>query len=162
MKKTTIIILSVFILLGSFIPSHVAQAKPIVPDCGKMEKIPEIDGDGKPVYRDLNGKPVSSSTDGEQRLVTAIAKPCDFNYLMELVNNVIDFLIFVIATPLVAIVICYAGFKMITSGGSSEAVTTAKKIMGKVLFGYIAALAAWLVINSILAALGFNGPSFFK
>ena len=82
---------------------------------------------------------------------------CDFNYLMQLVNNVIDFLLFTVATPLAALVFAYTGFLLITSGGDSGKRTKAKTIMKNLLLGYLIALAAWLIINTILMSLGFDG-----
>lgn len=86
-----------------------------------------------------------------------IENPCNFNYLMELINNVIDFLLFTIATPLVALVFVYAGILMITAGGDSGKVTQAKTILKNLLIGYVIALAAWLIINTIMLGLGFTG-----
>ncbi len=83
---------------------------------------------------------------------------------MELINNVIKFLLFTIATPLAALIFVYAGFMLLTSGGSSEKMTTAKKILTNLIIGYVIALAAWLVINTILTSefLGYKGPTFLK
>lgn len=137
-KKIFGFIFGFIIILTPFLSYNVARAA-IVPTCGTLTVVP--------------------GTNPPQKQIT---NPCDFNYLMALVNNVIDFLLFVIATPLVAIILCYAGFLMLTSGGSSEKVTKAKHIIKSVVFGYIIALAAWLIINTILSTLGFNGPSFLK
>ena len=88
--------------------------------------------------------------------------PCDFNALIQLINNVIYFLLFIIATPLVALIICYAGFLFLTSGGSSETRTKAKKILKNVIVGYIIGLAAWLIVNTIVKTLGFTGETFLQ
>ena len=82
--------------------------------------------------------------------------PCNFNMLMVLVNNVIKFLLVYFATPLAAIVFAYAGFLLIFSSGNEQKKTQAKSIIGKVLIGYVIALAAWLIINTILSAFGFD------
>jgi len=91
-----------------------------------------------------------------------IANPCDFNYLIELVNNVITFLLFTIATPLVALIVAYAGFIMIFNNGNSEKATKAKHIMTNVVIGYVVALAAWLIIKTIMVSLGYTGPMLLK
>ena len=90
------------------------------------------------------------------------AQPCDFNALLQLINNVIHFLLFIIATPLVALIICYAGFLFLTSGGSTETRTKAKKILKNVIIGYIVGLAAWLIVNTIVKTLGFTGNTFLQ
>jgi hypothetical protein len=102
---------------------------------------------------------IESTVDSNGNTIKAI-KQCDFNSLMELINKVIDFLLFYLATPLAALAFCYAGFIMITAGGSSEKVTKAKTIIKNVVFGYILALAAWLIIKTIMTTLGYNGPMF--
>lgn len=81
--------------------------------------------------------------------------PCDFGMLVSLINRFIKFLIVYFATPLAAIIFAYAGFTYITSGGSSEKAKHAKAMIMKVFVGYIVALAAYLIINTILAGLGF-------
>lgn len=78
--------------------------------------------------------------------------PCNFEMLMKLVNNVINFLLVYFATPLAAIIFAYAGFTLITSGGNEHGKTHAKAMIKNVLVGYIIALAAWLIINTILSA----------
>lgn len=86
-----------------------------------------------------------------------VAKPCDFNALMHLINNVIKFILFNLAVPISAIVFFYAGFKMVTSGGSSEARTQAKNIFSSTVFGLAIAAGAWLIIRTLLSVLGYQG-----
>jgi hypothetical protein len=54
-------------------------------------------------------------------------KPCSWNDLISLINNVLNFILFKLAIPIGAIMFCYAGFLLITSGGDTEARGTAKK-----------------------------------
>jgi len=79
---------------------------------------------------------------------------CGFDQLMTLINKVIKFLLVDIATPLAAIVFAYAGFLLITAGGDPGQVTKAKSIIKNLLIGFVIALAAWLIINTILTGLG--------
>ncbi len=85
---------------------------------------------------------------------------CGFNELMALVNKVISFLLFDLATPLAAIVICYAGWLYISSGGDTENVGKAKTILKNVVLGYVVALCAWLIVKTILSSLGFTDGTF--
>lgn len=107
---------------------------------------------------------VDASSKGGGLVPDCPADGCGFNELMELINNVIKFLLFTIATPLAALIFVYAGFKLLTSGGSAESMTTAKKILKNLIIGYVIALSAWLVINTILTSefLGYDGPTFLK
>ena len=85
---------------------------------------------------------------------------CNFNDLMTLINTVIHFVLVDLATPLFALIIIYTAWLYLSSGGSSENVTKAKKIFKNALIGYVIALAAWLIVTTILKTLGFVGPSF--
>jgi Type IV secretion system pilin len=82
--------------------------------------------------------------------------PCNFTYFIELINNVIEFLLFKIATPLAALIITYAGFKMVTSGGNAETATQAKSIAKNLVIGYVMALAAWLIVRTVFTTLQVN------
>lgn len=79
--------------------------------------------------------------------------PCDFNYFMKLINKIIQFLLYDIATPLVAIIIMYVAYLFLSAGGSTEKVSKAKKIFINVVVGYAIALSAWLIVNTILTSL---------
>jgi hypothetical protein len=73
------------------------------------------------------GDMVDASSEGGGLVPDCPATGCGFDQLMTLINNVIKFLLFTIATPLAALVFVYAGIMLLTSGGSSEKMTTAKK-----------------------------------
>lgn len=81
------------------------------------------------------------------------SNPCNFNYFMALLNSIIRFLLFVIATPLVALIIMYTGYLYLTAGGSAGQTEKAKHILFNVVVGYIIALAAWLIVNTIVSSL---------
>ena len=88
------------------------------------------------------------------------ANPCNFNGLMESINKVINFVLFVLATPLFALIIIYVAWLYLSDMGSAENVKKAKKIFKNVVIGYVIALAAWLIVKTILSSLGFSGPMF--
>ncbi len=131
-------------------PIRVAYAD-LVPKCNTGELVLKLDVNGKPAT-DTSGK-----LTGEK----VYQNPCDFNGLLDMINNTIDFLLFTIATPLIALILCYAGFLLITSGGNSESRSKAKKIIKNVIIGYIIALTAWLVVHTILKTLGFDPEKAF-
>ena len=78
--------------------------------------------------------------------------PCDFTFFMKLLNNIIKFLLFVIATPLVALIIVYVAYLYLTSGGAGQN-EKAKQILFRVVIGYVIALAAWLIISTIITSM---------
>ncbi|KKS99985.1 MAG: hypothetical protein UW07_C0008G0017 [Candidatus Nomurabacteria bacterium GW2011_GWF2_43_8] len=84
-------------------------------------------------------------------------KDCDFGKLMLLIDNVIKFILFKMAIPIAAIMFAYAGFELVTSGGSTEKRGIAKKVFTNTALGLIIAVAAWLIIKTILSILGYEG-----
>lgn len=78
--------------------------------------------------------------------------PCDFNTLITLAKNFMNFMI-VMAIPLAAISFVFAGYKLLTSGGSESAKNDAKRMFTNTGIGLVIVLAAWLVVNTLLTAL---------
>lgn len=89
-----------------------------------------------------------------------IKNPCNFEYFMKLLNKLINFVLFVIATPLAAVIIAYAGFLYLSEGSNSGNLNKAKTILKNVVYGYIIALIAWLLVKLIMETLGYSGISF--
>ena len=89
---------------------------------------------------------------------TANPTSCDFVQLMSLVNTVINFLLFKMVVPIAAIMFAYAGFLLVTAGGeAAHARTKAKSIFTNAVLGLIFAVAAFLIIRTILSILGYEG-----
>ena len=86
-----------------------------------------------------------------------VTNSCGFGDFMKLINWVIDFILKKLALPIAAIMFAWAGFLMVTAGGSTERVTKAKRIFTNVAIGFIIAVIAFLVVRTILAILGFKG-----
>lgn len=80
-----------------------------------------------------------------------VIKECGYYDLLELVNKVIDWII-MIAVPVAAGVLAWAGFKYMTTGISDQK-SEAKTIIRKVCLGLVFILAAWLIVGTILKAL---------
>ena len=80
--------------------------------------------------------------------------PCDFNFFMKLLNSIIKFLLFTIATPFVALIIMYTGYLYLTAGGNAGQTEKVKHILFSAVIGYIVALAAWLIVNTVLSSFG--------
>lgn len=85
------------------------------------------------------------------------SKDCGFNALMTLVNNVIHFILYYMVIPIAAIMFAYAGIMIIISGDASSARTKAKSVFTNTFFGLIIAVAAFLIIRTILSILGYEG-----
>ncbi len=75
---------------------------------------------------------------------------CDFNQFMVLLNTVINTLIFWSVTIIAPLLFVYAGFLLITSGGSPGKKDQAKNVFKKTVIGLLIMLSAWLVVNTLL------------
>jgi hypothetical protein len=82
---------------------------------------------------------------------------CNWNTLMTLINRIINFVLFVLAVPIAAIMFAYAGILLLSSGGNTTQMGKAKKIFSSVAIGLIIAAAAWLIIHTVLSILGYSG-----
>ena len=90
--------------------------------------------------------------------LVACKENCGFNDFMVLVDTVIKFILYKMAIPIAAIMFAYAGFKMVTAGGeAAHARTEAKEIFTNTVIGLIIAVAAFLIIKTILSILGYEG-----
>jgi len=87
-----------------------------------------------------------------QGLIVCDGPNCTFDSLILLIRKIIDFLI-LISVPLASISFAWAGFLLISSGGSEEKKNKAKEIFSKTAIGFIIVLSAWLVVYFISIAL---------
>lgn len=85
---------------------------------------------------------------------------CDFNVFMGMLNNLIDFVLFKLATPIFALILVYTGWLYLSDMGSTENVKKAKHIFKNAVIGYVIALAAWLIVETIIKSLGYTGETF--
>jgi hypothetical protein len=101
--------------------------------------------------------PVLSFAEGLVPCGKAGQPECNFNTFMDLINNVIKFILVKLAVPIAAVMFFYAGFKMVTSGGSAESKTQAKSIFTNTALGVAFVAGAWLIIRTVLFILGYEG-----
>lgn len=90
---------------------------------------------------------------------TSVPGQCIWGWkeFLALINNVISFILKVLALPIAAIMFAYAGFLLVTSGGSTEARGKAKNIFTNTAIGLIIVAGAYLIIRTILSILGYDG-----
>ncbi len=84
--------------------------------------------------------------------------PCQTCHVVQLINNVISWLIIVLGT-IAAIVIVYAGFKLVTSGGNASAKGQAKDLIQNMFIGYAIVLGGWLLIDTGMKMLLTDGST---
>lgn len=87
---------------------------------------------------------------------------CTFQKLMEMINRIINFVLFILILPIAAIIFAYAGILYISSAASPSNKEKAKGIFGTVVVGLIVALGAWIIINTILSSFGIGGSSTYS
>lgn len=78
---------------------------------------------------------------------------CNYDKLIELAANVVDFMMYKISIPLAALAFSYAGFLLLTSGGDTGKMKKAKTIFTNVAFGFAIVLGAYLFIYTITNSL---------
>ena len=84
---------------------------------------------------------------------------CQFNDLMKLVNDVINYVFLVLAVPIAAIMFAYAGILMVTSAGSKESREKAKSIFFNVTLGLFFIGACWLLVHLVFNIVGYKDAS---
>ena len=84
--------------------------------------------------------------------------PCEVCHLYALARNIIDLLLWGIATPLLIVALLAAGFFWLTAGGSEEKISKGRTILVSAVIGFVIAFGAWVIINTILSTLAFKNP----
>ncbi len=83
---------------------------------------------------------------------------CDF---FKLITNIFDFIRKL--APLVgAFFFAWAGFEFLTSGGSEERITSAKKRLLTAFIGLFVIYASWLIVNTLITVVAENTDGFKK
>ncbi len=78
---------------------------------------------------------------------------CDFNMLVRLVQNIINFLVYMSA-PVAAVAFAWAGILYFTAAGDEKKIGAAHSIFTNVLIGLAIVLSAWLIVKLIVTGLG--------
>ncbi|MDP4020750.1 MAG: hypothetical protein Q8P58_01770, partial [Candidatus Adlerbacteria bacterium] len=91
---------------------------------------------------------------------TGGALSCDLCSLGRLMQNIINYLILYVSIPLAAAMFAYAGFLYVTGAANPTQISKAHSIFKRVLIGFLIAISAWLVVQTILNAV-FDKDGFF-
>jgi hypothetical protein len=83
------------------------------------------------------------------QLVPCNGPDCGTCELVQLGNNILQWLVSIMAV-ICALIIVFAGFKMVTSAGNSGKISEAKGMMANTLIGFIILLAAWLIVDTVM------------
>lgn len=78
---------------------------------------------------------------------------CDFNASIQLIDNLLNFFIWV-SVPISILVFAYIGWLYMTSGDKPEERGKANDILMALLKGLFYILASWLIVKTIISGLG--------
>lgn len=81
--------------------------------------------------------------------VSSPSTGCGWNELLQVVRNVINFVI-LLAAPCAALAFMWAGVLYFTAAGNESQIKKAHTIFTKVLIGFVIVLSAWLIVWTIL------------
>lgn len=83
--------------------------------------------------------------------------PCNFCFLILMINNIANFLI-IIASAIAILALIIVGLLFVTSAGNAERKTQAKTGLKYTLLGYVVMFIAWIIIDFFLIAFGYLDP----
>ncbi len=78
-----------------------------------------------------------------------IVNPCDFNYFIDTINNIIKWIISV-STIIFTLSAVWSGFLWMTAGDNTGQIEEAKSILWSTLKGFLFILVAWLIVYTII------------
>jgi hypothetical protein len=93
-------------------------------------------------------------------LVTCDGPDCTWNDFLQMIKKVINFSVSV-GIAFSAIIFAWAGWLYMSSGGDEGKINKAHEIFTKMLWGFLFALGAYLIVELILTSLGAKTSSFF-
>ncbi len=79
---------------------------------------------------------------------------CTVCHLFALLGNITNFILKDVMPPLAGLFFLVGGIMMVAAGGSEERYKKGKTILVNTLIGVVIVLAAWVVINTLITALG--------
>ncbi len=87
-------------------------------------------------------------------LVPCSGLNCTVCDLFALLGNITNFILKDVMPPLAGLFFLVGGIMMVAAGGSEERFKKGKTILVNTLIGVVIVLAAWIVINTLITALG--------
>lgn len=90
---------------------------------------------------------------------------CNFCFLLQMGQNIINFLVYDIAIPLVAVFIVVGGFYIMTAADSADRAKKGRDIIKTAIVGLIILLLSWIFVDILFRVIGgsaqptgFNAP----
>lgn len=89
-------------------------------------------------------------------IVHCVGAPCTLCDLSILADRSTRFLLFNVMLPIAALMILIGGILLLTARGNQQQQTQGKAVLTYAVWGMIIAFAAWLIITTLLATLGYK------
>jgi hypothetical protein len=124
------------------------------------------DCNGEPAPPDPSCISATSEEIADMRTGSAIplipcVNKCDLGSVLQLLNNLISFLIKVIFFPIVVVMFLIIGFKYITSQGNTNMHAKLRSMIWHLVIGILIILCAWLIIKTLLVLIGYTDTLYF-
>ncbi len=92
-------------------------------------------------------------------IVHCVGDPCTLCDLSILADRFTRFLLFNVMLPIAALMILIGGILILTARDNQQQQTQGKAVLTYAVWGMIIAFAAWLIVTTLLATLGYKqGP----
>lgn len=78
---------------------------------------------------------------------------CQLCHLWQLVSNIINFVLFSLATPAAILLFVASGIIFLTSAGSEDRITLAKRVLTNAIVGIAIMFASWLIVGTLINTL---------
>lgn len=79
--------------------------------------------------------------------------PASWGMFITVINNVISLLITIAIVFIAPLMIAWSGFLMVVNQGNAGKIAEAKKILTNTIVGIVISLAAWMIVDAIMAVL---------
>jgi len=97
--------------------------------------------------------PVLASADG---LVPCTGANCTICSFFQMLANIYDFIVKMIATPLAVIALSVGGIMMMVSSGNPNLASNGKKVIYAAIIGLLLVWCSWLIIDFVLQTIGYG------
>lgn len=104
--------------------------------------------------------PGPASPEGASGCQRKLPCRCELYHVFFLALNVYKFVIWTIALPLAGLFVMIGGVLLLVGGGYPKLHDMGSKILWGTFWGLALILGAWLIINVVLRAIGYQGPWF--
>lgn len=82
-----------------------------------------------------------------------IETPCDFYALVQLINNIIEYVFIYIISPVATLMIVWSGIMTVYESSQGKDPSTYKEILRKVVIGFFLSFSAWVIVKAVVFGL---------